>query len=670
MTSVNKLILKFIIVLIILSFEIVVIYFIYNLLQKQEEELLILKMNIVVKGVLRQTRGRINQIQYTVSRPTTFFTEMGKNVSRSVYHDLLQIEKNPLLTSIETILWLPKIYNYEKESFENYYSSVNDINYTIQEYNTTDKNMYPVEQREFYFPYAYSEPTNSKLDSFFCGFDFYSNTITKKLIDYALSSINSTGSFRTELINKNNNPYSYGIILNELSFLDKNNISVNNIVGIVMAVINVGDIMNITISNIDLMIDRNDLDIMVFDITKDEIMKNQTSNESLLYKEVKSEYENIWFSEDVPNYSYMFKANINIQNRIWNINFRFLNSFINKNKNNMYVYIIIIISLALFLFDTFLYILVYFKNKESEKKKKEIANKMLGYVNHEVRNPLNVINGMIDITIGTLNKNIQNNNDKFIIQKEEIYPIISDLYTAQSSCNMLTHIVNDILDIRKLEENKLEINNEYIELDLFCKNIIKTITPRISEKNELKFFVKIDDDLLNKLIFVDKIRLEQILLNFIFNSIKFTIHGFIELSIKIKNKYLVFEVKDTGRGIHDNSKKIIFQPFRQTKKEDATRYGGIGLGLYLCKMLVTCMGGTIGFNSQFEKGSIFFIEIPLKIKEITNEYTSNISQISHNINQDLVDIHDHSINIKNSKNVPNSKLLLIDLKKYINNNNN
>lgn len=606
--------LSFAFIVLILA-EIIGLYYTYRVLHAQDEQILNLKMNLVLKGLLRQTRGRLNEISYTISRPAVFFTKIGKNVSRSEYHDILQMNLNPLLTSINTIVWIPKIYFNEKEGYESFLRSQDVDNFTIHEYNTTDGSNYPVEDREYYFPYAYSEPQNLFLDSVLTGFDLYSDPTSKTFIDYALLSSNSTGSFRFQLINTTN-PYNYGVILNKISFNNIQSTDVDDIMGIVMAIINVGDIMTISLGNLDLSTDRNDMDVMVFDITYDNVTNNNNMNVSLLYKENKPEYANIWFKKDIPQYDYFLSGTINVANRTWMICLRFLDTFVKKNSEITKMYIVISISIALFFFDIFLLILAYQKFQETEKR--EIANKMLGYVNHEVRNPLNVITGMIDITIGTLNEKIKSNDEKTEIKNDEIYSIMSDLYTAESSCHMLKHIVNDILDIRKLEENKLEINNDWIKLDKFCKNLNKTITPKLLEKIDLKFVITIDHDLENSMIYIDRMRLEQILLNFIFNSIKFTVSGIINLNIKKKEKMILFEVRDTGRGIDDESKKMIFQPFRQTKREDASRYGGIGLGLYLCKMLVNCMQGTIGFESILSKGSVFYIELPLKMKLIND----------------------------------------------------
>lgn len=649
-----------VIFMIALTVEIIGMYYAYNVLQQQNENSLELKMDFVTKGIVHQTETRIAQIHYTILRTAIIIGKLKNNISRSMYRDFFQMDKNPFATSIETVLWVPKIYYDEKEGYEKYISSVNHMNYTINQYNETNKRLYPVEKRDYYFPYVYSEPLVQILENI-SGFDFYSYPETKQLIDFALLGINSTGTYRTQLINKNDNPYSYGIVLNELVFNDVTNKSIDDIAGVVMGVINIGDIMTISIENLDLVINRNNIDIIVFDITDANICNNKTLNMSLLYKENKPEYNDIWFYEDVPKYDYMFSLNMYVQNRSWIVNLRLLDGFIKKNTNYTDKYIIISISLALFFFDICMCVLAYQKYQEVEKR--EIANKMLGYVNHEVRNPLNVITGMVEITTSLLSSKLQGENEEIIIQKDEMKSIISDLCTAGSSCSMMRHIVNDILDIRKLEANKLEINNEYIELSKFCKTITKTITPKLLEKIDLKFLTEIDNDLNQKLIFVDRIRLEQILLNFIFNSIKFTVNGSITLLIKKKDKNIVFEVIDTGRGIPDETKNLIFHPFHQSNKEDGSRYGGIGLGLYLCKMLTTCMGGIIGFTSKYGEGSVFYIEIPLKTKELVEDDKKECS-CCRSSDYHNNDENNHTANIIDTYNIPESKLLLIDLKKY------
>ena len=129
----------------------------------------------------------------------------------------------------------------------------------------------------------------------------------------------------------------------------------------------------------------------------------------------------------------------------------------------------------------------------------------------------------IDQVINTSLKNEDEEKNRTFLWKNDLKTGNIDRETINKINEKNEHILGFIFkSIRNNNHNKLEINNEYIGLGKFCKNITKTITPKLLEKLNLKFITNIDDSLVHKLIFVDKIRLEQILINFIFNSIKFT----------------------------------------------------------------------------------------------------------------------------------------------------
>jgi len=249
---------------------------------------------------------------------------------------------------------------------------------------------------------------------------------------------------------------------------------------------------------------------------------------------------------------------------------------------------------------------------------------MLGYVNHEIRNPLNSIIGLVDLTILQLEQLFPYSHRTSIIglddesyesaintdsdntqEKQEILCMRSNLNTAAKSCMLLRHIVNDILDVRRLEEGKLELSYTVFSLDSLFKDITKIMNPKLMEKPHLYFNLHYT----NKQIRTDKNRLIQLLLNLISNSIKYTNHGGIDLYVQeLDDNKIKFIVIDTGIGIPENKKSHIFQPFEQLQ-DDNPRYGGIGLGLYLCKMLINNMKGSIGFQSQQSVGSTFWITL-------------------------------------------------------------
>jgi len=235
---------------------------------------------------------------------------------------------------------------------------------------------------------------------------------------------------------------------------------------------------------------------------------------------------------------------------------------------------------------------------EIQKNRYIVADKMLGYVNHEIRNPLNCIHGLIELSIIELD---EENNQKHGELK-------SNLGTALNACDMLTHIVNDILDIKRINDGKLMMNNVEVNIGDFEKSLKKIITSKLNENPMLTYVFNNEDNI--SIINCDYNRLLQILLNFLTNAIKFTDNGTILLTLKqLPNDKVKISVSDTGRGIPSNDFKNIFRPFDQANITDSLRHGGVGLGLYLCKMIIEQMNGHIGFESELNKGSVFWIII-------------------------------------------------------------
>lgn len=223
------------------------------------------------------------------------------------------------------------------------------------------------------------------------------------------------------------------------------------------------------------------------------------------------------------------------------------------------------------------------------------ANEMLGYVNHEIRNPLNCIKGMIEISLLDIE------------EKNDIEIVVKNLKVAQNVVQLLSHIVNDVLDYQKLIDGKMLIINTEININEFESILFNIISSKLSEKPHIKY--KFINNGITK-INTDESRLIQILLNFLSNSIKFTDIGSVTLTLTSVNNNFVFSVKDTGRGILSTDMDKIFQPYKQTGIIDSLRHGGIGLGLYLCKTLIRLMHGDIGFDSEYNVGSTFWISIP------------------------------------------------------------
>jgi len=200
-----------------------------------------------------------------------------------------------------------------------------------------------------------------------------------------------------------------------------------------------------------------------------------------------------------------------------------------------------------------------------------------------------------------------------LLDKEITNPVQRDyLGSIKKGGNALLRIINDILDLSKIEAGKLEIKSESINPRNLFFEIESIFESKIMSKN-INFIVEIDESIPDYII-IDGVRLRQILFNLIGNAIKFTETGYIKL--KVENLYtdnskskinLIFSVEDTGIGIDKEFQEVIFDAFEQQKEQSAQKYGGTGLGLAICTKLVHMMNGEISLKSKKTKGSTFTV---------------------------------------------------------------
>jgi CheY-like chemotaxis protein len=203
-----------------------------------------------------------------------------------------------------------------------------------------------------------------------------------------------------------------------------------------------------------------------------------------------------------------------------------------------------------------------------------------------------------------------------------------------SKGNQLMEILNNIIDISKIEENQIQLNNEecclydiFSELKDFYENeLVK------NNKEDIQFLVNLETIDKDLRFYADTARLQQIFSNLLSNAVKFTESGSIELGFTITDgKELIFYVKDSGIGIDPDKHILIFERFRQIDESFTRSYGGNGLGLTICKGLIKLFGGNIWVESDGNNGSTFYFSIPFHRVLLKNEQNIHDHCISENV---------------------------------------
>ena len=253
----------------------------------------------------------------------------------------------------------------------------------------------------------------------------------------------------------------------------------------------------------------------------------------------------------------------------------------------------------------------------------------LANMSHEIRTPLHGILGLTDVL-----KNDESNPEK-----------LESINSIQESGESLLVIINDILDVTKLEEGKLQLYHTSFSLKQLLNDTVSIFQERfITKKLYLK--IKIDENV-PEIVETDKNRLRQVFLNFISNSVKFTSSGGLEIHVSredINHEILIhFQFSDTGKGIDSDKLQIIFNRFSQENASISSEFGGTGLGLPISKQLIQLLGGEITVKSEINSGTQFNFSIKVKegvYKEITKKETKNLI-----IDEPVLVVDDNQINL-------------------------
>lgn len=229
-------------------------------------------------------------------------------------------------------------------------------------------------------------------------------------------------------------------------------------------------------------------------------------------------------------------------------------------------------------------------------------SEFLATMRHELRTPLNAIIGLSQL--------LRDDAVDFGMSED----FIDGLKFIKSASKDVLTLVNDILDLSKIEAGRMTLYPETFDLVTLINKVVLIVKPLV-EKNGNVLVVNYEQKL--DTMYTDQIKLRQVMYNLLNNAAKFTQHGKVMLTVKSENENSVidspgeiisFTVTDTGIGISDNQQQHLFQPF--TQGEDTKKYGGTGLGLVISRHLCQIMGGEIFVESQLGKGSTFTVRLP------------------------------------------------------------
>ncbi len=271
------------------------------------------------------------------------------------------------------------------------------------------------------------------------------------------------------------------------------------------------------------------------------------------------------------------------------------------------------------------------KQKEIAVSADKMKSVFLATMSHEIRTPMN---GIIGLTQMLLQDNPR------VDQKE-------NLRLLQFSGQHLLAIINDILDLSKIEAEKLELESIDFDLKDLVGNIVKMMELKAEEKGiSINFHF---DDKLPKVVKGDPVRIGQIVNNLVGNAIKFTEEGYVEVSITQEknkgNKYYQFKIKDTGIGIEKDKRKELFDSFTQASTDITRKYGGTGLGLSISKKLIKMMGSNIEVESEPGLGTVFLFTLRLSHGTVINNEPEVRANTKINTEKPILLVDDNKINL-------------------------
>lgn len=574
--------------IVLVTIEVIAGYFIINSFMQKENDDVQKGLEKTVNNIIQDFQLIQESIKNNIYRDAALFRLQGKLVSPEDYAIYLQENSGILHNIIHSHRWIPRITSSERSEFEQFYRHYYDANFTIRHirFNPTVQtfDIRPIANKTEYYPFALSEPPFTLT---LMGGDFSSPTFQSALT--APERITRTGRIPLQIPN---NDIDYGTQIYHtvrtdvpaiVDTMENNPPLVNH--SVIVGQIAIMTRLSVLIARAGkfLGIDRTLYDLTIFD----------SDDLELIYTEQKmgpdisfNDMDKTWIRQDVM---YMDKT--------VRMFFRFSTQYEEQFRDSTdTVVIITYVLLAVILNVASLYIW-YSYNRGLEVKASNVYKQLLTYINHELRNPLVPISGLVEMAIDKLES---------LEDSDDIELIISDLYTVRGHTQLMQYIIDDVLTYRKIKEGKVSVNLADISVREMVRDLNRTVYAKIRENPHVEFIMDVDGSLI---VHADQYRLYQIILNFVNNAIKFTDAGYIKLSIQSTGDKCRFEVEDTGCGVSPDMHNRLFNEFSQ----EGNRHDGYGLGLFISRNLTTLMHGEIGHRNRsetYESGSVFYCVFP------------------------------------------------------------
>ncbi|MDY6991037.1 MAG: response regulator [Pseudomonadota bacterium] len=242
-------------------------------------------------------------------------------------------------------------------------------------------------------------------------------------------------------------------------------------------------------------------------------------------------------------------------------------------------------------------------------------SQFLANMSHELRTPLNAIIGYSEM--------LQEE-----AEESDLDDFIPDLQNIRSAGKHLLGLINDVLDISKIEAGKMELFLETFELSIIIQDIVATVQPIMEKKNNI---LQVNCQETLGTMYADLTKLRQVLFNLLSNAAKFTENGTIHLEVKhhIQTDQVILQVIDEGIGMTSEQQEKLFQPFTQADTSTTRKYGGTGLGLAITKEFIEMMGGNIMTESEFGQGTTFTVQLPLQVMTPAEKQALATSKADH-----------------------------------------